>query len=88
MLFRSVTAMEAVRVQASTDRDPEFGTDIYSSVLADFGDFELSFYISTQLDARQVMVFQGVKGFIEVISEKEHGTTCLVRVPRCSVNQS
>jgi len=65
---RFVTAKEPVRVQASTDRDPEFGTDIYSSVRADFGDFELSFYISTQLAARQVMVFHGDKGFIEVKS--------------------
>lgn len=65
---RFVTGKEPVRVQANTDRDPEFGTDIYSSVRADFGDFELSFYISTQLAARQVMVFHGDKGFIEVKS--------------------
>ncbi|WP_426239331.1 Gfo/Idh/MocA family protein [Pararhizobium sp. DWP1-1-3] len=65
---RFVTGKEPIRVQASTDRDPEFGTDIYSSVRADFGDFELSFYISTQLAARQIMVFHGEKGFIEVKS--------------------
>ena len=65
---RFVTGKEPLRVQASTDRDPEFGTDIYSSVRADFGDFELSFYISTQLAHRQVMVFHGDKGFIEVKS--------------------
>jgi predicted dehydrogenase len=65
---RFVTGREPLRVQANTDRDPDFGTDIYSSVRADFGDFELSFYISTQLAARQVMVFHGDKGFIEVKS--------------------
>lgn len=65
---RFVTGKEPVRVQANTDRDPDFGTDIYSSVRADFGDFELSFYISTQLAARQIMVFHGDKGFIEVKS--------------------
>ncbi|MBP1857681.1 Gfo/Idh/MocA family protein [Rhizobium herbae] len=65
---RFVTGKEPLRVQANTDRDPEFGTDMYSSVRADFGDFELSFYISTQLAARQVMVFHGDKGFIEVKS--------------------
>lgn len=65
---RFVTGREPIRVQANTDRDPEFGIDIYSSVRADFGDFELSFYISTQLAARQVMVFHGDKGFIEVKS--------------------
>ena len=65
---RFVTGKEPIRVQASTERDPEFGTDIYSSVRADFGDFELSFYISTQMAARQVMVFHGTDGFIEVKS--------------------
>jgi predicted dehydrogenase len=65
---RFATGKEPIRVQANTDRDPEFGTDIYSSVRADFGDFELSFYISTQLAARQIMVFHGDKGFIEVKS--------------------
>lgn len=65
---RFVTGAEPVKVQANTERDPEFGTDIYSSVRADFGAFELSFYISTQLANRQVMVFHGTEGFIEVKS--------------------
>lgn len=65
---RFVTGKEPQRVQANTERDKQFGTDIYSSVRADFGDFELSFYISTQLAARQVMIFHGDKGFIEVKS--------------------
>ncbi len=65
---RFVTGKEPLRVQAVTERDPEFGTDIYSSVKADFGDFEQSFYISTQMAARQVMVFHGTDGFIEVRS--------------------
>ncbi|MCP8896633.1 Gfo/Idh/MocA family oxidoreductase [Shinella daejeonensis] len=65
---RFATGQEPLRVQANTDRDADFGTDIYSSVRADFGSFELSFYISTQLAHRQVMVFHGDKGFIEVKS--------------------
>lgn len=65
---RFVTGKEPLRVQATTERDPQFDTDIYSSVRADFGAFELSFYISTQLAARQVMVFHGDQGFIEVKS--------------------
>ncbi|MDB5523151.1 MAG: oxidoreductase [Rhizobium sp.] len=65
---RFVTGKEPLKIQARTDRDPEFGTDIYSSVKADFGTFEQSFYISTQMAARQVMVFHGDKGFIEVKS--------------------
>jgi predicted dehydrogenase len=63
---RFVTGKEPVRVQASVERDPTFGTDSYSSVKADFGGFDLSFYLSTQLAARQVMLFHGDAGFIEV----------------------
>ena len=65
---RFSTGKEPLRIQAVTERDPEFGTDIYSSVKADFGDFELSFYISTQMANRQLMVFHGTDGFIEVKS--------------------
>lgn len=65
---RFVTGMEPVRVQATIERDPKFGTDIHSSIRADFGGFELSFYLSTQLAARQLMVFHGDAGFIEVHS--------------------
>ncbi len=63
---RFVSGKEPLRVQATVERDTKFGTDIYSSIKADFGEFELSFYISTQMAARQVMVFHGDKGFIEV----------------------
>jgi len=63
---RFSTGKEPLRVQATIERDKTFGTDIYSSIRADFGDFELSFYLSTQMAARQVMVFHGEKGFIEV----------------------
>ncbi|WP_137134860.1 Gfo/Idh/MocA family oxidoreductase [Rhizobium sp. FKY42] len=68
MATRFATGKEPLRVQATTERDPEFGTDIYSSVKADFGDFDLTFYIATQMAARQIMVFHGTKGFIEVKS--------------------
>ena len=63
---RFVTGAEPVRVQASVERDQTFGTDIYASMRADFGTFELSFYVATQLAARQSMVFHGDAGFIEV----------------------
>ncbi|MBZ9996322.1 Gfo/Idh/MocA family protein [Mesorhizobium sp. BH1-1-4] len=65
---RFSTGKEPLRLQATIERDKTFGTDIYSSIRADFGDFELSFYLSTQMAARQVMVFHGEKGFIEVFS--------------------
>ncbi len=65
---RFSTDAEPLRVQAKVERDPVFGTDIYSSIRADFGDFELSFYLSTQMAARQTMVFHGDKGYIQVAS--------------------
>jgi predicted dehydrogenase len=65
---RFVTGQEPVRVQAVVERDPDFGTDRYASVKADFGEFELSFYCSTQMALRQSMVFHGEEGFIEVAS--------------------
>jgi len=63
---RFVTGKEPKRVHATIERDKKFKTDIFSIIRADFGDFELSFYLSTQLAARQLMVFHGDKGFIEV----------------------
>ncbi|MCM2396976.1 Gfo/Idh/MocA family oxidoreductase [Rhizobium sp. S95] len=65
---RFATGTEPQRVQAVVERDPEFGTDIYASIKADFGGFELSFYVSTQMANRQTMVFHGTEGFIEVRS--------------------
>lgn len=63
---RMTTGREPLRVQATVERDPDFGTDRYASVKADFGDFELTFYCATQMAARQTMVFHGDEGFIEV----------------------
>lgn len=65
---RFATGAEPLKVQAVVERDAEFGTDIYSSVKADFGGFELSFYVSTQMANRQSMVFHGTEGFIDVRS--------------------
>lgn len=93
---RFSTGREPIRVQATTERDKEFGTDIYSTVKADFGDFDLTFYISTQLAARQLMVFHGTDGFIEVkspfnadrwgpeeveLSDQKHGRSEIFRFP-------
>lgn len=65
---RFATGREPLRVQASLARDPDFGTDTWATVRADFGDFELNFYVATQMAARQAMVFHGDEGFIEVRS--------------------
>jgi predicted dehydrogenase len=71
---RLSTGKEPKRVQAVVERDPEFGTDIYSSIKADFGDFELGFYLSTQMALRQFIVFHGETGFIEVHAPFNSGT--------------
>ncbi len=63
---RLVTGMEPVRVRGTVERDPRFGTDVYSELTADFGGFHLSFYCSTQMALRQSMVFHGETGFIEI----------------------
>ncbi|WEX08147.1 Gfo/Idh/MocA family oxidoreductase [Chelativorans sp. AA-79] len=63
---RFVTGREPLRVQATVERDSTFGTDIYASVKAEFIGFEMSFYVATQMAARQVMVFHGDRGYIEV----------------------
>ncbi|WP_193174270.1 Gfo/Idh/MocA family protein [Oricola nitratireducens] len=63
---RFVTGKEPLSVSATVERDPVFGTDIYADVRAKFDGFELAFYCSTQMALRQVMVFHGDKGYIEV----------------------
>lgn len=63
---RIATGHEPVRVRAKVERDPDFGTDIYADVTADFGTFDLTFYCSTQMALRQEMVFHGEDGFIQV----------------------
>jgi predicted dehydrogenase len=63
---RLSTGKEPQRVRATVERDPGFGTDIYANVTADFGDFNLDFYCSTQMALRQEMVFHGEEGAIEV----------------------
>ncbi|MGN6471861.1 MAG: Gfo/Idh/MocA family protein [Rhizobiaceae bacterium] len=63
---RFSTGKEPVRLQATVERDRKFGTDIYASVKAEFDGFDLTFYCATQMAARQIMVFHGDKGFIEV----------------------
>jgi predicted dehydrogenase len=63
---RFSTGKEPVRLQATVERDKKFGTDIYASVKAEFDGFDLTFYCATQMAARQVMVFHGERGYIDV----------------------
>lgn len=68
VVTRFVTGKEPVRVTATVERDPDFGTDRYASIRADFDGFELTFYVATQLAARQSIVFHGDEGYIEVLA--------------------
>ncbi len=77
---RFVTGAEPKRVQANVTFDKKFKTDNYASVRADFGEFELSFYVSTQMALRQSMVFHGDKGFIELIAPFNTGLYDFSRV--------
>ena len=86
---RITTGCEPLRVSASIKRDKEFGTDIWTSLRADFGEFEMSFYCSTQMDLRQHMVFHGETGWIEVtapFNARDYGTA-KVRLHRASNNE-
>ncbi|ALN71728.1 Gfo/Idh/MocA family protein [Aureimonas sp. AU20] len=63
---RLATGTEAVSARATIERDPNFGTDMFADCSVDFPEFRLNFYVSTQMAARQTMVFHGTDGFIEV----------------------
>lgn len=66
IVTRMVTGQEPLSVMAKVERDSDFGTDIYSTMAVEFADFDMSFYVSTQMALRQNMVFHGDEGFIEV----------------------
>ncbi|WP_417453123.1 hypothetical protein [Kiloniella sp.] len=53
---------EPVAVSARVNFDQDFNTDTYASCRADFGSFEMTMYVSTQLAHRQEISFHGDKG--------------------------
>lgn len=63
---RFATGAEGQRAWARIERDPAFGTDRFAECAVDFGAFRLSFYVATQMAARQTMVFHGTEGFVEI----------------------
>ncbi|WP_120498632.1 Gfo/Idh/MocA family protein [Kiloniella sp. EL199] len=63
---RFATGTEPVAVSAKVKYDQNFGTDTFASCRADFGRFEMTMYVSTQLAHRQEISFHGDKGWIEV----------------------
>ncbi len=64
---RSARALSPARSRCASRRSPNATRNSAPTSIrackADFGDFELSFYISTQMAARQVMVFHGTEGY-------------------------
>jgi predicted dehydrogenase len=59
---------EPVRVVSLIDRDPAFGTDRLSSVIADFGGGrQLTFTVSTQVAPHQHVLLSGTRGRIEIV---------------------
>ena len=59
---------EPVRVVSLIDRDPDFGVDRLSSVIADMGGGrQLSFMVSTQVAPHQHVLLSGTRGRIEVL---------------------
>jgi len=66
VLSRFLFGEEPVRVIASVDRDPEFGTDRLTSALLDFRGGQCAFTCSTQLVPYQRTQVLGTRGRIEV----------------------
>lgn len=65
-LSRMVFGSEPTRVQASLRKDPDFGVDIVTSALLDFGDGHASFVVSTQTEPDQRVHLLGSTGRIEI----------------------
>ena len=63
---RFVTGAEPQRVSAKVMRNPTTGTDNYASWRADFGTFEMSTYVATEMALRQEISFHGDQGWISL----------------------
>lgn len=63
---RLATGAEPLRVSASLERDPDFGTDRLASVHMAFPGFDLQFYVSSQMHLCQYMHFAGTAGWIRL----------------------
>ncbi len=63
---RFVTGAEPLRVSAQVQRNETNGTDNYASWRADFGDFEMTTYVATEMALRQEIAFHGDEGWMEL----------------------
>jgi len=65
---RFLLEAEPKRVVSLIERDPQFGTDMLASVLADFGGGKhLNFIVSTQVAPRQTVEVLGQKGRLQIV---------------------
>ncbi len=87
VLSRFLFEAEPVRVIASIDRDPEFGTDRLTSALLEFERGQSAFTCSTQLVPYQRTQVLGTRGRIEVeipTSTRCRRTRCRARFARAA----
>ncbi|MGI9365920.1 MAG: Gfo/Idh/MocA family protein [Rhizobiaceae bacterium] len=63
---RFATGKEPRSVSAKVMRNATTGTDNYATWRADFGDFEMSTYVATEMALRQEISFHGDRGWIEL----------------------
>ncbi|MEP1209441.1 MAG: Gfo/Idh/MocA family oxidoreductase [Rhizobiaceae bacterium] len=63
---RFVTGMEPQKVSAQVQRNATTGTDNYASWRADFGSFEMTTYVATEMGLRQEIAFHGDQGWMEL----------------------
>lgn len=97
---RFATGAEPSKVSAKVVRNQITGTDIYASWRADFGDFEMSTYVATEMALRQEISFHGDQGWIclsapfnaglydadtVTLHDKDHGLVQQFRFP--GINQ-
>lgn len=65
-LSRMLFAGEPTRVRAAVRRHPEYGTDIVTSAILEFGESQASFVVSTQTEPDQRVHLLGTAGLLEV----------------------
>jgi predicted dehydrogenase len=65
-VFRMLFGVEPTTVKSSILRDPEFGTDVVTSAVLDFGGRHATFTCSTQIEDRQSVDLVGTTGRLEI----------------------
>lgn len=68
------TGAVAGSVSASVSYSPEFGTDVFAQARISMGDFDLSFFVSTDIAQHQSMQFFGEDGWIELTAPFNSGS--------------